>query len=258
MSPRSVPPRAFTLIELLVTISIIALLLALLLPALRRAREAARESVCQSQLHQVGIAAAAYAADADGVYPLGLGVNDVSSTIKHFDAALRPYLTTDASNRPLGVWQCPADLAQSLYGYDDHLSYASTTGNGDGTQNAARIMARGGAVRPDDVYGDGTYGTAGMRLPDFAYIADRHAERAFNGNAGEFSRPRQGNGHRWVCHQWSNVIYGGSVRETYDNHHPAAPGWDVGGPNILYWDLHVAKRDRRNFYHEAPFCWRLR
>ena len=55
--------RAFTLIELLVVISIIALLIALLLPALTSARKAALLAKCQSNLHQIGIAVAAYQVD---------------------------------------------------------------------------------------------------------------------------------------------------------------------------------------------------
>lgn len=59
-TPRAV--RAFTLIELLVVISIIALLIGILLPALGAARGAARASVCLSNVRQLGIGQAAYAA----------------------------------------------------------------------------------------------------------------------------------------------------------------------------------------------------
>ena len=66
-SPCRGPGRAFTLIELLVVISIIALLIAILLPALQKARNVAKNSVCMSNLHQVGIAIAAYETDEDRV-----------------------------------------------------------------------------------------------------------------------------------------------------------------------------------------------
>jgi prepilin-type N-terminal cleavage/methylation domain-containing protein/prepilin-type processing-associated H-X9-DG protein len=55
--------QAFTLIELLVVISIIALLIALLLPALGNAREAGKKAQCNSNLHGLFIAEAAYMAE---------------------------------------------------------------------------------------------------------------------------------------------------------------------------------------------------
>jgi len=55
--------RGFTLVELLVVISIVALLIALLLPSLQNARHAGLRVVCASNLHQLGVGYASYAAD---------------------------------------------------------------------------------------------------------------------------------------------------------------------------------------------------
>ena len=61
--------KGFTLIELLVVISITAILVALLLPALGAARRSTRAAVCLANLHQYGVALAAYGADHKGVTP---------------------------------------------------------------------------------------------------------------------------------------------------------------------------------------------
>lgn len=60
--------RGFTLIELLVVIAIIAILAAILFPVFARAREKARQATCQSNLKQIGLAAAMYLSDYDQKY----------------------------------------------------------------------------------------------------------------------------------------------------------------------------------------------
>lgn len=64
--------KAFTLIELLVVIAIISLLVSILLPSLQKARDLARGVVCASNLRSHIRGWQLYAADNDGLFPIGL------------------------------------------------------------------------------------------------------------------------------------------------------------------------------------------
>jgi len=61
--------NAFTLVEALIVVVIMSLLLMILLPALNRVREQAKQVVCQSNLHQIGVAVIGYAKDNKGMSP---------------------------------------------------------------------------------------------------------------------------------------------------------------------------------------------
>jgi prepilin-type N-terminal cleavage/methylation domain-containing protein len=61
--------NAFTLLELLVVVAIIALLLAIAVPSLARAKEQGREILCQSNLHQMYLAAMVYTENNNGFFP---------------------------------------------------------------------------------------------------------------------------------------------------------------------------------------------
>jgi prepilin-type N-terminal cleavage/methylation domain-containing protein len=69
MRDRAVRRRGFTLIELLVVIGIIAILMGMLLPALSGARKSARRTAVLAQLHQIGVAVAAYQVEFRGWLP---------------------------------------------------------------------------------------------------------------------------------------------------------------------------------------------
>ena len=61
----------FSLVELLVVLGVLALLTGILVPALGAARESARRVQCLSNLRQLAAAAHQYAAEHDGLYPVG-------------------------------------------------------------------------------------------------------------------------------------------------------------------------------------------
>jgi prepilin-type N-terminal cleavage/methylation domain-containing protein/prepilin-type processing-associated H-X9-DG protein len=65
---KTVERRAFTLVELLVSIAVIAILMALLLPVLAKGKLSAQRAVCESNLHQLGIATEIYLGDNAGLF----------------------------------------------------------------------------------------------------------------------------------------------------------------------------------------------
>jgi prepilin-type N-terminal cleavage/methylation domain-containing protein/prepilin-type processing-associated H-X9-DG protein len=102
--------RAFTLIELLVVIAIIAILAAILFPVFAQAREKARTASCQSNLKQIGLAAAMYLQDYDERWVRGelYGGNTWLSPIDdpvwqpNWWSQLQPYIKNQ------GVFLCPS------------------------------------------------------------------------------------------------------------------------------------------------------
>ena len=63
--------RGFTLIELLVVMAMIAMLMAMVYPTISTSNAIARRTMCQSNLHRIGISARMYVED-HAVYPASL------------------------------------------------------------------------------------------------------------------------------------------------------------------------------------------
>lgn len=91
----------FTMVELLAAISLISALAVFAMAATAKAKRVMRSAMCQSNLHQLGIAFSQYVAE-NQAFPPG-------ST---WDQRLVAYLGQDDSSRPMKVLRCPEDQRQ--------------------------------------------------------------------------------------------------------------------------------------------------
>jgi prepilin-type N-terminal cleavage/methylation domain-containing protein/prepilin-type processing-associated H-X9-DG protein len=85
--------QAFTLIELLVVVAVIAILAAILFPVFAQAKVAAKKTGSVSNLRQLGMAVAMYAADHEG-YPMHSSVGVQPQT--RWADAIFPYVKSEA------------------------------------------------------------------------------------------------------------------------------------------------------------------
>ncbi|RRJ94804.1 DUF1559 domain-containing protein [Opitutaceae bacterium TAV4] len=142
--PNQPPPaprirRAFTLIELLTVIAIIGILAALIIPVTGAVRQRARSAQCVSNLRQVGLGLANYAADNKGKFPPRYSSSPATPSWRF---VLGPYLgihTMGSAPKPGsdGVLLCPnhtynpvagGDGRKNPYGYNASIDKSFATG----------------------------------------------------------------------------------------------------------------------------------
>jgi prepilin-type N-terminal cleavage/methylation domain-containing protein/prepilin-type processing-associated H-X9-DG protein len=151
-----VSKKAFTLIELLVVIAIIAMLTGILMPSLARAREQGREIYCQSNLHQMHIAAMVYTQTQRDFFPISR-YNTKTTTQKAqlcWDFTVRMFSDKTKKTEPGILWQgdtiekvqqCPsfkgsANMFDNPYtGYNYNTSYIGR-GQGEAVPQSARVQ----------------------------------------------------------------------------------------------------------------------
>jgi prepilin-type N-terminal cleavage/methylation domain-containing protein/prepilin-type processing-associated H-X9-DG protein len=95
---------AFTLMELLVVLAIIAVLTAIVVPMLRASIAASRRAACVSNLRQIGVGIAAYAADNNGQIPYGPKAPPFTNPLDFYPSTGAPTsLLSLQSGAPVGL-----------------------------------------------------------------------------------------------------------------------------------------------------------
>ena len=115
---------AFTLVELLVVISIIGLLAGLAVPAINGGLKSAKAGACLSNLHQIGVATMAYAADNSFKLPnAGSGTSDMWAT------QLAAFISTGTKSKK-SIFVCPGSekTVQEATGSDVAVTYGVHNG----------------------------------------------------------------------------------------------------------------------------------
>lgn len=223
----------FTLIELLITIAVIAILVALLLPALNAARDAARKINCNSNLKQIGIAAAQYSTSYDDFiappmlysgtaaqygssfyfWDFRYGVSFMSGALSR---SKRGY--QEPSGRTWDVFRCPADRkVRKDNGENDPLSLLPPR-----SYAMLRVLFDGGSPvnTPPKIIS--------LKKPASTYlIADCNLDDA------AMSQP--------VCGRATNYAVGGSI--VYIDKGTRIGALHGKYANILFLDGHTASRD---------------
>jgi len=161
---RPTPRHGFSLIELLVVVSATALLIGILLPVLGSARDAGRSVKCLSNLRQMGIAAHAYTASHDEVFPPAYhfpgGGDSLSWEINTIGGVHRPGLLWDGQG-VVEIAQCPSYDGPDNWSSAPYSGYNyNTSFIGHGQFEANPAPARVGQINQPAgcaLFGDGGF-----------------------------------------------------------------------------------------------------
>ena len=141
---------AFTLVELLVVISIIGLLAGLAVPAINGGLKSAKAGACLSNLHQIGVATMAYAADNSFKLPnAGSGTSDMWAT------QLATFISTGTKSKK-SIFVCPGSekAVQEATGNDVAVTYGVHNGlmpKGGTASNISSVVRASEVILAGDV-----------------------------------------------------------------------------------------------------------
>jgi len=141
---------AFTLVELLVVISIIGLLAGLAVPAINGGLKSAKAGACLSNLHQIGVATMAYAADNSFKLPnAGSGTSDMWAT------QLATFISTGTKSKK-SIFVCPGSekTVQEATGNDVAVTYGVHNGlmpKGGTASNISSVVRSAEVILAGDV-----------------------------------------------------------------------------------------------------------